>query len=359
MKPSLVDFNIHPAKKEVRFKDISEAHHAISTAVRNFYRSTSTIEDAYSDANDSQKSFFAAEDEPDYAPQNAPSGSTLGNYATGGFATDSFAADDTSGDTAPSNFSGGFTTGSSASTGYGSDYSQTSAHTYPKKYPDKFSFPHTAFQSPVISIPRAETEPEEASISGADSASNSYAENPPARSFRYLGQVFSVFLIVEKDGELYLIDQHAAHERYLFDRFMEKAGLKQHLLIPYKIATESEDDDKYIESIAEELDKAGFAIKKADNWWEISTVPQKWQGTEEYIRKAILEERKAPAEIIRTIAAYSSCRAAVMEGDYLDRDTAEDIIEKAFQLPDPHCPHGRPVWIRMTKESLYQLVKRT
>jgi DNA mismatch repair protein MutL len=344
MKPSLVDFNIHPAKKEVRFKDISEAHHAISTAVRNFYRSTSDIPestletdidtnapDLYNQADYKQErdvyerppsytdfGTIAAEKEEIYGTLSGSRDSVGGTYGAGNFEN--------------------------------SPYSAQTSHTShtSRQYPDRLSFPHTAFQSPIVTIPKAETD-------GADYTDTSAQE----RSFRYLGQIFSVFLVVEKDSELYLIDQHAAHERYLFDKFMKNAGLKQPLLIPYRIATESEADDKYIESISEEMEKAGFTIKKASDLWEVSTVPQKWQGTEDYIRKAILEERKAPSEIIRTIAAYSSCRAAVMEGDYLDRDTAESIIEKAFELPDPHCPHGRPVWIRMTKESLYALVKRT
>jgi len=388
MKPSLVDFNIHPAKKEVRFKDISEAHHAISTAVRNFYRSTSEIPestletdidenapDLYSQTDYGRKSDLY-ESRPSFVDFGAVAAETEETYSTGN--TPDFARGNSS--YSP------LTPQSSAYDAYNGTSHNTSDNTYgsrtntPHQYPDKFSFPHTAFQSPIITIPKAEKDggtntpltdgtfatdiPSASanfareSLSTCKTGSNTTSTSTE-RTFRYLGQVFSVFLVVEKDGELYLIDQHAAHERYLFDRFMEKAGLKQHLLIPYKIVTESENDDKYIESISEELDKAGFSIKKAENWWEISTVPQKWQGTEDYIKRALLEERKSPSEIIRTIAAYSSCRAAVMEGDYLDRETAESIIEKAFELPDPHCPHGRPVWIRMTKESLYALVKRT
>lgn len=330
MKPSLVDFNIHPAKKEVRFKDISEAHHAVSSSVRNFYRSTAEIPESTPLEETPGNDFFFEKPTQDYARSKTFSYESQDSYLE----KESFVAEKKEAFNAES-----FSTG--------------------RKYPDRFSFPHTAFQSPAISIPKAELD------GGTNSYRNDF-DRPlspsvaiPERNFRYLGQVFSVFLVVEKDNDFYLIDQHAAHERILFDKFMSKAGLKQPLLIPYRITTESEDDDKYLESISEEMEKAGFTMEKKDTGWEISTVPQKWQGTEDYIKRSLLVERKAPSEIIRTIAAYSSCRSAVMEGDYLDRETAESIIEKAFQLPDPHCPHGRPVWIRMTKESLYALVKRT
>ncbi|MCR4938484.1 MAG: DNA mismatch repair endonuclease MutL [Treponemataceae bacterium] len=317
MKPSLVDFNIHPAKKEVRFKDISEAHHAVSSSVRNFYMSRADIPESSPIQEAPEEGLFF-----DRTPIPEPTVKSFSYGKESFYSKEETSISDKNEDYRPESYSSR------------------------RQYPDRLSFPHTAFQSPVITIPAAETDPEiKADIGKKD--------------FRYLGQVFSVFLAVQKDDSFYLIDQHAAHERILFDKFMAKAGLKQALLLPYKIVTESDDDDKYIESISEEMEKAGFTIKKTDSGWEISTVPQKWQGTEDYIKRSLLVERKSPSEIIRTIAAYSSCRAAVMEGDYLDRETAEDIIEKAFRLPDPHCPHGRPVWIRMTKESLYALVKRT
>jgi DNA mismatch repair protein MutL len=54
----------------------------------------------------------------------------------------------------------------------------------------------------------------------------------------------------------------------------------------------------------------------------------------------------------------AACKAAVKDGDELDRDTAEELIERALALPEPRCPHGRPIWSRITREQLYRLVRR-
>ena len=169
-----------------------------------------------------------------------------------------------------------------------------------------------------------------------------------------------VFLIAEKDGDLYLVDQHAGHERLLFERFLETAGEKQALLVPLVIETAIEDDDRYLESLVPALHKAGFTIKNCGSGrWEVESVPVKWHGTERDLQKDLLDKRIAPDEIIRSIAATSSCRAAVKDGHVLDPLTAQRLLFDIFNLKDPHCPHGRPIWTKITKEELFRAVRRT
>ena len=67
----------------------------------------------------------------------------------------------------------------------------------------------------------------------------------------------------------------------------------------------------------------------------------------------------APEEIIRSIAAMTACKAAVKDGYVLDDQTAAELAEQAFTLNDPHCPHGRPVYTVISREKLFELVKRT
>jgi DNA mismatch repair protein MutL len=54
----------------------------------------------------------------------------------------------------------------------------------------------------------------------------------------------------------------------------------------------------------------------------------------------------------------AACRAAIKDGDALDDVTAEELIARALKLPEPRCPHGRPIWTRITREQLYRLVRR-
>ncbi|MCI5523891.1 MAG: DNA mismatch repair protein MutL, partial [Spirochaetia bacterium] len=66
-----------------------------------------------------------------------------------------------------------------------------------------------------------------------------------------------------------------------------------------------------------------------------------------------------PKDVLTATAASTACRSAVMDGTVLDDETAAQIAKLALELPDPHCPHGRPVYTKITKAQLFALVKRT
>ena len=318
--PSLVDFNIHPAKKEVRFKDISALHHAVSTTVRNFYRQNASLNPVSADEIEEvyeEKSYQIAERESPYLP---------GERFSEKSGVNSF-------ESKPS---------------FNSSYSSSGYSTNPVKEYFRADF----YKRPA----------ENGNFFSADTAaSQALGENKdenPAQNFKYIGRIMDVFILIEKDDSLFIVDQHAGHERILFDRFMETAGKRQNLLVPYRIECEDEAEEQYVESISEELDKAGFTIQKIENGFEITTIPEKWKGTGSDLRNSIIKQKIPPADIIRTIAAYTACRSAVKEGDYIDSETAINIAKQSFMLEDPHCPHGRPVWLEFSRTDLYKLIKR-
>lgn len=316
---SLVDFNIHPAKKEVRFKDIGPIHHSISSAVRNFYRDLSIHALSRENVNE------------------AAVGRNTALY--GDFFNDGF-----------------FGSGKACEREHASDYAD-----YAGSANGARSLAAAAFFNVDRRTQNRSGDGENAAYDTAevtDSAES--AGTSAANNLRFIGSALGVFLIAEKDGDLYFVDQHAGHERLLFERFLETAGEKQALLVPLVIETASEDDDRYLETLVPSLHKAGFTMKNCGSGrWEIESVPIKWHGTERDLQKDLLDKRIAPDEIIRSIAATSSCRAAVKDGHVLDPLTAQRLLFDIFNLKDPHCPHGRPIWTKITKEELFRAVRRT
>ena len=179
-------------------------------------------------------------------------------------------------------------------------------------------------------------------------------------SFKFVGSALGTFLIAEKNNTLFIIDKHAAHERILYNKIIETKGQKQELLVPYTIKTQSEDEDKYLESIQSSLNEIGFSCTNCGNGtWEFTSIQERWTGSEEDLQHALLDEKVNPEEIIYSIAASAACKAAVKDGYTLDDDTASNIAKEALQLPDPHCPHGRPIYTTISREQLFGLVRRT
>ncbi|MBR5964820.1 MAG: DNA mismatch repair endonuclease MutL [Treponema sp.] len=327
VQPDLVDFNIHPAKKEARFKDIAPLHHGVSSALREFFRALSVKQMKGGDI-DERQDFLGA----DFGSPSAPS--FLGTQAAP--------------QTEPQSR---FEKISSLA-----DLAGSGAPLSGASWPTKASPSYGAGRAPRIT-----ERPQNVRVaSPASWTCEQSSSAAPQSGFRYIGRALGTFIIIEKNKALYFVDQHAAHERYLFDKIMEGQDLRQPLLVPEKMELDSEEDDAYLEAAAPELKRYGFECQRtAACQWQFTSFNPLWKGGVLELKKLIFENRIEPKELIRKIAAMAACRSAVKDGDVLDDAAAEDLARKAFDLPDPHCPHGRPCWTVVTKEKLFELVKRT
>lgn len=326
MNPALVDFNIHPAKKEARFQDISPLHHAVSSGIRAFfhqYTVKTMTENAEPDEN-AQKQF----EELNFAPETHDVGRTVMHTGNSEFHTHGVR-----------------------------EYSEQKNDGRSKYFTQKAS----PDQTPAAETYRISHEADSDTAVLADAAlAENGIQTAPEGTFRFVGSALGTFIIAEKNNTLYIIDKHAAHERILYNRIMADCGKRQTLLVPYVIETENKNDDSYLEGIQAELDSCGFTVKNCGNGrWEIYSVPERWKGTETDLYHALLDKRLEPDEVISAIAATSACKAAVKDGYILDDSAAAELAREALSLPDPHCPHGRPIWTTISREQLFALVKRT
>ena len=126
------------------------------------------------------------------------------------------------------------------------------------------------------------------------------------------------------------------------------------------VETSSDADDEYLRSLTNRLEAAGFETKECgEGRWEFSSVPLQWQGTEADLEHDLLAKRIVPEELVASLAATNACRHAVMDGTVLDEATAAQLAKDTLALEDPHCPHGRPLWLKISREDMDHGVKRT
>ncbi len=309
--PSLVDFNIHPAKKEVRFKDISKLHHAVSQATKNFFKQF-TVQNMVNQINQE-------DEEADLLNETFTDSSFYKIH-------DSFT----------------------------NKVSSPSQHDFINRYmPANKSVSYSSFSH--SSNNRGPSIPDRPTKANYIESEGDMADP----TVHFVGLTMGTFIIAEKNDVLYIIDQHAAHERYLYNKIMAGGGKSQKLLLPYVIQTESDSDDAYLQSLAGKMKEAGYEGKNCGNGrWEFTAVPEMWKGNEEDLKRDLLDRRINPSDMINASVASAACRSAVMDGMVLDTKTAAWIAKIALELPDPHCPHGRPVYTTITRRQLFSLVKR-
>ena len=177
--------------------------------------------------------------------------------------------------------------------------------------------------------------------------------------FRYLGQIFDSFLLCERDDSLYIIDQHASQERFYFDLFLSQKPEVHQLLIPYNIECESQ----VAELIEKEIPKyaeIGVIIKKDETGQlYIDAMPSSFFELKNDVLNLLVTQTGDFENIKTELYARAACKKALKAGDAIDYDKAIDLIKKVFAMPMPRCPHGRPLYWQLTKDKLYQLLERT
>lgn len=190
-----------------------------------------------------------------------------------------------------------------------------------------------------------------------------------APEHRIIGQLFGTYWLVEFQDRLFLIDQHAAHEKVLYERTMKRLAQKEYasqLLNPPIIVTLDLKQEALLGQNKESFEAIGFAVEPfGGREYAVSAVPDNLFGL---ISKDVFlemldslsEEWKggAHAMLLERIASLS-CKAAVKGNHRLSTEEARSLIEQLLRLDNPyHCPHGRPTIIAMTKTEIERKFKR-
>lgn len=186
---------------------------------------------------------------------------------------------------------------------------------------------------------------------------------------RIIGQVFDTYWLVEMEDNLYIIDQHAAHEKLLYERTMASLKRQEHTsqaIFPPILMTLSMQEEELLKTYMDYFTRIGFAIEPFEGReYAVTSVPGNLFGLNE---KALMIElldglshlkgREAPELVLEKIASMS-CKAAVKGNQRLSRTELEHLIGELLTLENPyHCPHGRPTIIAMSKYELEKKFKR-
>ena len=188
--------------------------------------------------------------------------------------------------------------------------------------------------------------------------------------YKFIGIAFSTYIIIEMDKELYIIDQHAAHERIMYEKikanYYSDSNKDSQLMLLPDIINLSHKDMQIAKDNMEIFEKAGFVLEEfGENTIKLSGVPTVCLDldTKELFLETLDEintvARTAKQEIEEKFIATVACKAAVKANMALTREEVDSLMRQLLVLPNPFtCPHGRPTAIRMTREDIERKFSR-
>ena len=186
---------------------------------------------------------------------------------------------------------------------------------------------------------------------------------------RFTGILFNTYIILQTTEECYFVDQHAAHERVLYEEFMAKKApgknvpATEHMLVP-SILKVSASDYAFIEGTLDKFTENGFELELlGDREIALRAVPMGSANKASDMFSEILTDLKrdnpAKTDIWYSLIQTTACKAAIRAGDVITQEQAESLIEKLTKLEDPyHCAHGRPTFFCVSRRDFEKNFKR-
>ena len=187
--------------------------------------------------------------------------------------------------------------------------------------------------------------------------------------FRIIGQLFKTYWIIEMDNSMFMIDQHAAHEKVLYERFMKKYKENKvcsQQLFPSLIVSLSMSEKNILDDNWMHFKDAGFEIEPfGDREYQITAVPAELYNFsgEDYFKDVLDDLAESPTKrVLKHVdhrIATMACKAAVKGNEKISETEAEALIKELLTLENPyHCPHGRPTIITISKSEIEKKFKR-
>ncbi len=187
------------------------------------------------------------------------------------------------------------------------------------------------------------------------------------KDMKIFGALFNTFILVEYEDQLLMVDQHAVHERLLFDRLMQEQTEQhtgQELLVPMVISVSGK-EQMLIEEEKELLESVGLVIERfGEREAIVRTVPMILGEAEtgSFVREALADIEKSHTltfERKRAELLQTACKHAVKGGEALTEDQLRSLLDEMLEKKvTPTCPHGRPLVVSLTRREIYRKFKR-
>lgn len=377
IKPELIDVNVHPAKMEVRFQQENEIYELLAGAIENTLRGKEFIPDV-SDDGKAEKKVQEKQKLPEPFEQRRL-------QAMKEIIPPPPAAHKTQNEQKPS-----------------AEHKTQSEQKLPRneeqpKVPSKLSEPVCEYKAEKKqTIKDSDSKWESASgihkrigqdvsqtVNQMPTQPEQKLEKPEQQTLftepllsekarihhRLIGQLFDTYWLIQYGNQLYIMDQHAAHEKVNYERLMEAYRKKERItqfVSPPMVISLTRAEEAILEEFKSEFERIGFTIEPyGGREYAISEIPANLYGINEkdlFLEMlSDLEDRGSmqPSELIASKLASMSCKAAIKGGQKISFQEADALVSQLLTLENPYaCPHGRPTIITMTKYELEKKFKR-